>query len=641
ELGNSKHAKRSAHGINRSQTRKETSNQIVTLGRGQRPEQIGVLSIALAFALENGGKNIGMESSGNMETVNIDRRSKLDRHQISTCFPALSHLHLQEISRGAQKLNQILKACSSGFNIDRHSIEIGKELLKGAMELEESLRMLVNLQEASEFMISPHFRGRIGSGCLMLTKMMMKAALGEETSHPAKVFLQQAIKDSSGHLRSHEGWLQSKYNGSHISYSSKSYKYENFICNDSTKGHCGPSPKEDKGRIPNVIAKLMGLDELPQKRHSKNIGQTEISSKKVTEQMVLKTTASRTNKNDEIKKVTEDLATQKSRQNGVQNKRVPVTLSKVLELQAEENQVKENTTLKSTVQHLESTEGTKLVAGSKKETLKRNNQANSKIPLTVITGNQEHKQENEKRQDTVKLNECKGMEVARPEVQVLKGELQEIESWQPITEPANAMCEPTDKREHMLQTEKRNAFTGQSTKKPTKILHFSSHKSSETLNHKKKSIKQKRLSRKANIMSSKVFTKITGDAPNFQKKLLRLDKPTARKTGSREGISTILSQGTPNSIKKNIAKDLTATDQVGKNDSTHRGMDENTLAVNLKAKSETNKASFPTVIKLKSANLFPTNQKVNNIKANKNEIPQKIAEVMTRNLDRFASLQVY
>ncbi|KAK6938813.1 DUF3741-associated sequence motif [Dillenia turbinata] len=681
-LGTQSMQKRSAHGINRSQTRKETSNQIVTLGRCQRPEQIGDLTLALAFALENGGKYKGMESSGNssiisflrhigwrsVETVNIDRRNKLDRYQTSTSFPTLSHFHLQEISRGAQKLNQILRACSSGINIDRHSIEIGKELLKGAMELEESLRMLVNLQEASEFMISPHSQRKNRIRLLDADEDDDESSIGvveqKQVTLPRFSFdkpsrnlqgTQEATKAGSNQnimaltyptaARATSNNLQKHalvpLNSFHKHSLSSGPDLRTLSATTAQKEHCGPSPKEDKGRIPNVIAKLMGLDELPQKRHSKNIGQTELSSRKVTEQMVLKTTASRTTKNDEIKKVTEDLATQKLRQNGVQNKRVPVTLSKVLELQADENQVKESTTLKSTVQYLESTEGTKLVAGSKKETLKRNKQTNSKIPLTIITGNQEDKKENEKKRETVKLNERKGMEVARPVVQVLKGELQEIESWQPITEPANAMRELTGKREHMLQTEKRNVnrIPSGNQQKTNKDLAFQQpqvlrNSEPQEEEHQKKEAEQKskhHVRRQKGIEgAAKFLPKLAGDAPNFQKKLLRLGKPTAGKTGSREGIRTIPFQGAPNSINQNIAKDLTATDQVGKNDTTHRDMDENNLAVNLKAESERNKASFPTVIKLKSAHLFPTNQKVNNIKANKNEIPQKIAEVMTR-----------
>ncbi|KAK6939454.1 DUF3741-associated sequence motif [Dillenia turbinata] len=682
-LGTQSTQKSSARGVSRSQTRKETSNQIVTLGRAQRPEQIGNLSMALAFALENGGKFKGMESSGNsstisflhhigwrsVETVNIEKRNKLDRHLASTSFTTLSHLHLQEISRGAQKINQILRACSSSVNIDRYSIDIGKELLMGAMELEESLRMLVNLQEASEFMISPHSQRKNMIRLLDADEDDDESSIGvvdknqvalprftfdkpwrnhQGTQEAAKAGINQTImaltyptaaRAISNNLQEHN---VVPVNSLHKHSLSSGPDLRTFSATTGHKGHCSPTPTEDKRKIPNVIAKLMGLDELPRKGHPKNIGQTELSSKKVTGQMVLKTTASRTTKNAEIKKVTEDLATQKSRQNDTQTKRVPASLSKVLELQAEENQVKENTTLNSTVQHLESTECTKkLVAGSKNETLKRNKQENSKIPLTVITGNKQDNHENEKRRDTMKLNEHKGMELARTEVQVLKGELQEIESWQPIRETANAMHDLTGKREHMPQKEKRNVNRLSPGNQPKtnkdlalqqpQILRNTEPQEQEPQTKEAEQKNKHHVRRqKGSEGATKFLPKSAGDAPSFQKKLLRLDKPTADKTGSREVIHTIASQGTPNSINQNTAKDITAADQVGKNNSKHRGMDEDTLVVNLKAESERNKASFPPVIKLKSAHLFPTNQKVNNTKANKSEIPQKIAEVMTR-----------
>ena len=61
-------------------------------------------------------------------------------------FPAFSPVQIGEISKGVQRLNQILRACSDGgVNLDRYSIEIGTELLKGAVDLENSLKMLVNL----------------------------------------------------------------------------------------------------------------------------------------------------------------------------------------------------------------------------------------------------------------------------------------------------------------------------------------------------------------------------------------------------------------------------------------------------------------------------------------------------------------
>ncbi|KAI4320790.1 hypothetical protein MLD38_034234 [Melastoma candidum] len=56
----------------------------------------------------------------------------------------------KKISKGRGKLNQILRAWSSGLNFDQSLVEIGKELLHGTIDLQKSLRMLVNLQGGSE-----------------------------------------------------------------------------------------------------------------------------------------------------------------------------------------------------------------------------------------------------------------------------------------------------------------------------------------------------------------------------------------------------------------------------------------------------------------------------------------------------------
>ncbi|EPS71546.1 hypothetical protein M569_03214 [Genlisea aurea] len=61
-----------------------------------------------------------------------------------------SQVHVSQIWRGVEKLNQIIKMKDGSMgvhNLDRDSILVGRELLRGAIDLEESLKLLVNLQE--------------------------------------------------------------------------------------------------------------------------------------------------------------------------------------------------------------------------------------------------------------------------------------------------------------------------------------------------------------------------------------------------------------------------------------------------------------------------------------------------------------
>ncbi|KAK4370237.1 hypothetical protein RND71_009712 [Anisodus tanguticus] len=60
-----------------------------------------------------------------------------------------SSFQLMEVSREAQRLNQVIGSWSKGMTFERH---IAKDLLKGALDLQESLAMLGKLQEASQHM---------------------------------------------------------------------------------------------------------------------------------------------------------------------------------------------------------------------------------------------------------------------------------------------------------------------------------------------------------------------------------------------------------------------------------------------------------------------------------------------------------
>ncbi|KAF5202576.1 DNA/RNA helicase, ATP-dependent, DEAH-box type, conserved site [Thalictrum thalictroides] len=56
-----------------------------------------------------------------------------------------------EVSRGAQKLNLMIDSWSKGISFDGQSNDIARDLLKGALDLQESLVLLSELQEASRY----------------------------------------------------------------------------------------------------------------------------------------------------------------------------------------------------------------------------------------------------------------------------------------------------------------------------------------------------------------------------------------------------------------------------------------------------------------------------------------------------------
>ncbi|KAL3535739.1 hypothetical protein ACH5RR_004200 [Cinchona calisaya] len=63
-----------------------------------------------------------------------------------------SSYQLMEISRGAKKLNQVVDSRPRDKSFDRQTKDIAEELLRGALDLKESLAMLGKLHEASQIM---------------------------------------------------------------------------------------------------------------------------------------------------------------------------------------------------------------------------------------------------------------------------------------------------------------------------------------------------------------------------------------------------------------------------------------------------------------------------------------------------------
>lgn len=81
-----------------------------------------------------------------------DKEERRETVYKGTADDQLSSVQLMEVSREAQKLNQVIDSWSKGMTFERHSNDISKDLLKGALDLQESLVMLGKLQEASKHM---------------------------------------------------------------------------------------------------------------------------------------------------------------------------------------------------------------------------------------------------------------------------------------------------------------------------------------------------------------------------------------------------------------------------------------------------------------------------------------------------------
>ncbi|XWS17279.1 hypothetical protein CRYUN_Cryun33cG0053800 [Craigia yunnanensis] len=225
-------------------------------------------------------------------------------HSSSSC-------QLLEVSRGAHKLNQVIDSWSKGLWYDGHSKDIAKDLLKGALDLQDSLHMLGKLQEASHFMAklkkkekekcdrvrndqvvqrtnsspvgernypmviqNPHLSANGSSrDCIEELRKVIRDSLARQNLLPninaeEKRCFSRRYPDSASDIPSTS------------SSQSSTVQTENFTSMDLS---IPSAALENKARGPSLIAKLMGLEEMPSKPLQTN-SQKEMESKKIFSQ---------------------------------------------------------------------------------------------------------------------------------------------------------------------------------------------------------------------------------------------------------------------------------------------------------------------------------------------------------------------
>ncbi|KAL6637959.1 hypothetical protein ACP70R_025531 [Stipagrostis hirtigluma subsp. patula] len=212
-------------------------------GSTQKPATGTDMQMALALALSNSGK---------LQNIQLVARNG-ENYLLSP------NAHVSKMAIEVQKLNDILMAYSSsgarGREFGRRgSVDIGKQLLRGAMDLEESLSMLVMLQEASDYMETS------GNGKVLLLE-------GKESRRSSSARLVEIVGEDS------EAEISDNENASvqivpHSKSESLSPNHSSALqlatVTKSSKGSSSSGEQDSsKVRMPNLIAKLMGLENLP------------------------------------------------------------------------------------------------------------------------------------------------------------------------------------------------------------------------------------------------------------------------------------------------------------------------------------------------------------------------------------------
>ncbi|KAI9192311.1 hypothetical protein LWI28_021039 [Acer negundo] len=91
------------------------------------------------------------KSDASLSYKKAEKKEEIVSEGITEGFQSPSSFQLLKVSKGAQKLNGMVDSWSKGKSYDGQSKDVAKDMLKGALDLQESLVMLGKLQEASQY----------------------------------------------------------------------------------------------------------------------------------------------------------------------------------------------------------------------------------------------------------------------------------------------------------------------------------------------------------------------------------------------------------------------------------------------------------------------------------------------------------
>ncbi|OWM89891.1 hypothetical protein CDL15_Pgr012528 [Punica granatum] len=174
---------------------------------------------------------------------------------------------LLEVSKGAQKLNHMIESWSKGITAEGQPKDLAKDLLKGALDLQESLMVLGKLQAASKYVARLKRKQEKSDNSGLPCDLShgrefgfgkLDVSPGDESSRKKIDELREAIR--SGLARQKQ--LDQRKFESQLEIPSTSSSQSSSVNYDETID-LGP---EKKAKGSNLIAKLMGLEEMSSKR---------------------------------------------------------------------------------------------------------------------------------------------------------------------------------------------------------------------------------------------------------------------------------------------------------------------------------------------------------------------------------------
>ncbi|KAF8400802.1 hypothetical protein HHK36_014104 [Tetracentron sinense] len=230
----------------------------------------------------------------NLSLLSKEEKKEMVSKGISEELHTPHPFQLLEVSRGANKLNQMIDSWSKGPSCVGQSKDIARDLLKGALDLQESLIMLGKLQEASKSMDqlkkkqkskseqggeirdeegtertdSDRFGDRNYQMGLQKPRLSADGSSRNGLEELKKVikdslFRQNLLSDTYPENRTYLGQMNLD-SASDIPSTSSSQSSMVHSNNSASADSSRPSrAQQNKAKGPSVIAKLMGLEEFP------------------------------------------------------------------------------------------------------------------------------------------------------------------------------------------------------------------------------------------------------------------------------------------------------------------------------------------------------------------------------------------
>ncbi|KAL9829966.1 hypothetical protein AtNW77_Chr3g0184471 [Arabidopsis thaliana] len=187
-----------------------------------------------------------------------------------------SSLQLLRVSKGIQKLNVAIESLSKGFSFEAVSRpeDIAKDLLRGALDLEESLAMLSSIQEDDskrkpmirndgrsdlrfQRSMSDRFGERIEKRMMVQENVASKDCYEELRKVIRESFLRQNLVSQTTTIETKKRVVRSDFASSSGAVSSSTSSSQSSMVSGSTKSSASSDVPQ---RAPSLIARLMGLD---------------------------------------------------------------------------------------------------------------------------------------------------------------------------------------------------------------------------------------------------------------------------------------------------------------------------------------------------------------------------------------------